>query len=226
MFIVRSLFLLLLLFSSSSYAEEKLNYVINIVGVEFGDATMYTAKGKLYGEMSTNEKWGGVYKVDNKMASKTRKNGIPHKSEIEYNTTKVNSNYQFNFSRNKVKIVRTSKEKKKVFTKKRKTRVYDFLSMMQLVRKKAKEMKPLSYSVITGRKIYDINFVPIGKESLTTLLGVKETLSYEVIVTRPGGFKQKMKVWFEDDSLSTPIRLDGRTKLGSFEIMLTHKSLK
>ena len=202
--------------------EEKLEYVIKISGVEFGNITLTSNKEWSYGELVTNEKWGKVYSANNRMASWFKPDFSPTKSEINYDMRGKKTRFDFEFSDRKVSITRWAAYKKpKKYTRRGDDKIHDVLSMLAADRRGAR-----SFKVITGRRVYDVVFQPLPEEEITTLLGAKKTKPFKITVTRPGKFKQEMKIWFEKNEESTPILLQGSVKFGRFSVELLNKFKK
>lgn len=214
------------LLCSNAVASESLEYSIKIAGINFGTATLFKSKDKFYGELKTNERWGTMYSVDNKMASWVGPNKTPKRTEIDYNVRNRKSKYNFLYNTSgKVSVTRWRPHKKPVtYVTKTRAGVHDFLSMMNVMRAKAGN-DVCSFSIITGKKVYDVNFTKRGEEETVTGVGAKQSIVYDVSITRPGNFKQDMRVWFGKDNPSTPLKLAGTTKLGNFEVSLTKKMI-
>lgn len=217
---------LVLLFSSLASGAEKLEYQIKVLNVDFGNATLYASEERLYGEMKTNDKWGSLYAVDNKMATWLSPEDLPKKTEIVYRKPSKVIKFEFFFTAmNNVKVKFSKPHKNpKSYVKKTKGEVYDFLTMLAVMRKRVGTDAD-AFSVITGRKIYDVVFTKQKDQSVNTLLGTREATVYDVVVTRPGNFRQEMRVWFEKNPDATPLKLAGKTKLGTFDVSILKRSL-
>lgn len=203
--------------------DEKLEYVIKIAGVEFGNITLVSDQNRYYGELFTNKKWGEVYAVNNRMASWVKEDSTPVKAEINYDMKGKKTRFNFDFGSREVSITRWAAHKNpKKYKRRGDAKVYDVLSMLMAVRKRPTDREQ-TFKVITGRKVYDVVFEPSPEEDLITPLGVKRAKPFMILVTRPGGFKQEMKVWFEKNEESVPIRLQGFVKFGTFSVDLMRK---
>lgn len=203
--------------------DEKLEYSIMIAGIEFGNITLTSSEGWSYGELKTNKRWGKVYSVNNRMASWFNPDLSPSRSEINYDMRGRKTRFSFEFTAGRVSITRWAAHKKpKKYTRRGDAKVHDVLSMLAAARKNTEDCQQM-FKVITGRKVYDVVFEPVPDEDLTTLLGVKRTKPFKITVTRPGNFRQEMKIWFEDNEERTPLRLEGFVKFGTFRVDLLRK---
>ena len=224
-------FIIFLLLSGLSYsnatAGERLEYQVKVAGVDFGTGVLFKKDKKLYGELKTNSKWGSVYAVDNSMASWIGEAKTPKRTEIDFRMRGKHTRFDFTYPTQKtVKITKWRPHRKpQKYAVKHQTAVYDFLSMIEDIRKSF-SFEKRSYSIITGRRIYDVNFTQVKEEDITTPVGVKKAVLYSVIATRPGSFRQEMRVWFEKSPDAVPLKLVGNTKLGMFEVSLVKRLLE
>ena len=105
----------LVLLAATAEAGEKLNYSVRVMKSDFAKASLYTSGKKIYGEIKTNEKWGSVFPMDNKIATMLNDEYFPIETELEFCTRRMTSLYEIIFSGN---TIRVTKKKNGVETKK------------------------------------------------------------------------------------------------------------
>lgn len=79
--------------------------------------------------------------------------------------------------------------------------------------------------VFASRKNWDLEVRVLGRETLDTILGRRETLIVEPLLKFEGVFQQKGRVivWLTDDAERIPVRMKSEIKVGSFVSTLTRR---
>jgi len=213
--------------SSSALAAEKLEYEVKMLGTEFGSATLYINGADTYGHLKTNEKWSSVHFINNRIASRTWRDGFPRHTQIEYRVKDKHKKYAITFGRKQIRSSRTSnKGPNRRSSFKPKQRMHDVISWLAKVRTMVVHgfNAPLSFKVFSGVRSYDVECTPLKVETISTPLGMKVAKPYNITITRSKDYKRKFKVWFDTARGHTPLRLVGKFKLGNAEVLI--KSIK
>ena len=216
----------LILLTASADADdhgEKLNYTVHVMKSDFAKATLYSSGDKIYGEIKTNEKWKSIFPMDNKIASRLDSSSFPIETELSFCQRKKLSLYDIKFMEGAIRVVKSKNGRETRKTRKTNSKAHDLASWLYYVREIVKKEPDTlaSFKVFSGNKTYDVNLVPLPEEILKTPLGEKVAKPYKVVVTRPVRYKKEMKIWFESSGTHTPLRITGKAKLGSFEIMIS-----
>jgi hypothetical protein len=213
----------LVLVTSSARADERLEYSVKVAGVEFGTAVLFSSGSKLYGELVSGDKWGSVYSVDNRMASQVGPDGTPVKTELTYKMKGKTTKYDFMYSPlGTVKVTKWRPHKvPQKYTSKSKLRVNDLLTMINHMKLNSGK-ENYNFSVITGTKVYDVNLKKSSEQDLDMPIGIKKTSVYDILITRPGGVKEEMRLWVSSED-ATLLKLAGKTNFGFFEVTLAKK---
>lgn len=215
----------LILLTASADADdhgEKLNYTVRVMKSDFAKATLYSSDDKIYGEIKTNEKWKSIFPMDNKIASRLDSSSFPMETELSFCQRKKLSLYDIKFMEGAIRVVKSKNGRETTKTRKTNSKTHDLASWLYYVRGIVKKEPDtlVSFKVFSGNKTYDVNLIPLPQETLKTPLGEKVAKPYKIVVTRPVRYKKEMKIWFESSGVHTPLRITGKAKLGSFEIMI------
>ena len=215
----------LVLLAASAAAEdqgEKLNYTIKVMNSDFAKASLYSSGNKVFGELKTNERWGAVFPMDNKIASLLSESYFPIETELSLCQRKKSSLYEISYTSGRIDVIKTSRGRETRRTRKSQSRNHDLTSWLFQVRHNVKNNpdKLMTFKVFSGNKIYDVNLVPLPEENIMTPLGMKTAKPYNIVVTRPIRFRQEMKMWFDTTGTFAPLRATGKAKIGGFEIMI------
>ena len=83
----------------------------------------------------------------------------------------------------------------------------------------------LTAKVFASRKNWDLEVRVLGRETLDTVLGRRETLMVEPLLKFEGVFQQKGRVivWLTDDAERVPVLMKSQIKVGSFVSTLTRR---
>ena len=214
--------LVALLLSASATAGERLEYNLQVMGADYGTATMQIDGQKVFATMKANQKWASIYNVDNSIASVLRSSGVPKRTEYAYKVADKEGRRDIFFGARNIRV-----KGKKVRNHKTSKPTHDPISWMLRVRQKLSEGKgttTLTFKVFSGARFYNVSCYPLPVQSINTALGEKLTQPYHVKVTRRGGdFKREMTMWFNLESKTNsfePLRVTGKFKLGSAEANL------
>jgi uncharacterized protein DUF3108 len=104
----------------------------------------------------------------------------------------------------------------------------DELSLLYYVRSLSMAVgATLKANVFASRKNWDLEVRVLGRETLDTILGRRETLIVEPLLKFEGVFQQKGRVivWLTDDLERIPVRMKSEIKVGSFVSTLTRREV-
>lgn len=81
--------------------------------------------------------------------------------------------------------------------------------------------------VFASKKNWDLEVKVLGKETLVTALGPRETLVVEPLLKFEGIFQRKgrMIIWMTDDAEKIPVRMTSQIRIGSFVATLTRRDV-
>jgi hypothetical protein len=81
--------------------------------------------------------------------------------------------------------------------------------------------------VFASRKNWDLEVKVLGRETLQTVLGPRQTVVVEPLLKFEGVFQQKgrMTVWITDDTDKVPVQMKSEVKIGSFVSTLTRREV-
>jgi len=81
--------------------------------------------------------------------------------------------------------------------------------------------------VFASKKNWELEVKVLGRETLQTVLGPRETLKVEPLLKYEGIFQQKgrMIVWLTDDTARIPVQMKSEIVIGSFVTTLTRREL-
>jgi len=81
--------------------------------------------------------------------------------------------------------------------------------------------------VFASRKNWELEVKVLGRETLDTVLGRRETLKVEPLLKFEGIFQRKgrMTVWLTDDAERIPVRMKSEITIGSFVTTLTRREV-
>jgi hypothetical protein len=81
--------------------------------------------------------------------------------------------------------------------------------------------------VFASRKNWDLEVKVLGRETLQTILGPRQTVVVEPLLKFEGVFQQKgrMTVWITDDTDKVPVQMKSEVKIGSFVSILTRREV-
>lgn len=105
------------------------------------------------------------------------------------------------------------------------TPVFDPLSVIvQLRRVDLAAGKTYRYPVFADGKLYTLEAVVTGRETVTTEAGTFRTVVVEPRMEAGGIFQQKgkMTIWYTDDARHVPVRIATDVKIGSITATLKH----
>ena len=220
------LLLLTLLFgflSTTTFAAERFEYDVKLMGAEFGSATLYINGTDIYGHLQSNEKWSSIHFVNNRIASRTSTEGLPKHTQIEYKYRDKERKYSINFDKNRIHGQRSTRGKPtKRISFVPKQPMHDIVSWLGKVREnvQVENTKPFSLKVFSGVKGYDVHCQPLDVQTIQTPLGPKVAKPYDILVTRPTKFKRQIRVWFDTAEGTTPLKLVGKFKIGYGEVII------
>jgi hypothetical protein len=81
--------------------------------------------------------------------------------------------------------------------------------------------------VFASRKNWELEVKVLGRETLQTILGPRQTVVVEPLLKYEGVFQQKgrMTVWITDDTDKVPVQMKSEVKIGSFVSTLTRREV-
>lgn len=81
--------------------------------------------------------------------------------------------------------------------------------------------------VFASRKNWDLEIKVLGRETLQTILGPRQTVVVEPLLKFEGVFQQKgrVTVWITDDTDKVPVQMKSEVKIGSFVSTLTRREV-
>jgi hypothetical protein len=104
----------------------------------------------------------------------------------------------------------------------------DELSVLYFVRTlRLAEGRTVTAKVFASKKNWDLEVKVLGRETLETVLGQRETLLVEPLLKFEGIFQQKGRVlvWLTQDAERIPVLMKSEIKIGSFVSTLTRREV-
>ncbi len=104
----------------------------------------------------------------------------------------------------------------------------DELSVLYYVRTLSLQVGTIQYPrVFASSKNWELEVRVVGRETLETIFGPRETLVVEPLLKFEGVFQQrgKMTVWLTDDPERIPVMMKSEVKFGSFVCTLVRRTL-
>jgi hypothetical protein len=104
----------------------------------------------------------------------------------------------------------------------------DEFSVLYYVRTLSLQVGKIQYAkVFASKKNWQLEVRVLGRETLETIFGPRETLVVEPLLQFEGVFQQKgkMTVWLTDDAERIPVMMKSQVKIGSFVSTLTSRTV-